>query len=63
MSALIESGGLAGERKLSESSREPLPLDFLEFLTQRLGVERHQAAALLGSHVKDAWAQKSSSAP
>jgi hypothetical protein len=52
VSAFIENGVSNADVDTSDGVG-PLPLNFLEFIEQRLGVDR--AHALLGSYVRAAW--------
>jgi hypothetical protein len=56
VSAIVSDGG---ERYAAcvdmAAAGEPLPFDFLEFLTQRLDVDRSAAAALVCAFMRAAW--------
>ncbi|HEY3493385.1 MAG TPA: hypothetical protein VGK73_01815 [Polyangiaceae bacterium] len=56
MSAIVPDGGECYAASVdTAAAHPPLPVDFLEFLEQRLGIDRAAAVNLLGSHLRAVW--------
>jgi hypothetical protein len=55
VSAFIENGVSDAEVLDTSDGVGPLPLNFREFIEQRLGVDRERADALLGCYARAAW--------